>query len=617
LWKKYGEAVMNAIENRSKEDIKRHNSKVFIEEIKTEKLNGNLWGRQVLAVALNVGNAGNLRKMLLGEGWANPDNDAEITINNPKLQAVLKHMTESDWKLVQLIWDRMDQLYPQLAEVHRRTTGLTPPKVEATPVVTPFGTFNGGYYPMKYDPNRSHKAELNEERLNANTESMFSTTGSIQSSVNASATNERTRYYAPIRFSLDVVPNHFQEVIHFITHHDAVREVNKLIRNKSIAESIKTTMGSEEFAQLKPWLNDIAKDGSETKTKTFIEKAFGKLRMGTTLGVMGFKATTGILQTSGIFNTMGEAGAANTIHAIRTILAGPDSIKSAWEFARDNSKTLSHRAESFDREMQNVMSTLQNKSGKLTMLQTVSMKHIAYIQLYMVDLPSWYAGYLKAMKEHGDEQRAYQYGDWIVEQAQGSGLTKDMAALFRNQGEVHRSLTMFMTYFSSLWNLERDIVKGTKSGKYNAMDLAAKGLFFFTLPVLFEMLLRGKFGDEDDEEVIAQKLALQLALFPIQSVPFVRDLANASATDFGYTMSPVASILAKGIEGGSAISTDVWEGEDISARDIKNVTKLTGAAFGIPGTGQAWNSGEHLYNVIAEGEDLTFRELVIGPVKKQ
>jgi hypothetical protein len=416
---------------------------------------------------------------------------------------------------------------------------------------------------------------------------------------------------------LDVVPNHFQEVIHFITHHDAVREVNKLIRNKSIAESIKTTMGSEEFAQLKPWLNDIAKDGSETKTKTFIEKAFGKLRMGTTLGVMGFKATTGILQTSGIFNTMGEAGAANTIHAIRTILAGPDSIKSAWEFARDNSKTLSHRAESFDREMQNVMSTLQNKSGKLTMLQTVSMKHIAYIQLYMVDLPSWYAGYLKAMKEHGDEQRAYQYGDWIVEQAQGSGLTKDMAALFRNQGEVHRSLTMFMTYFSSLWNLERDIVKGTKSGKYNAMDLAAKGLFFFTLPVLFEMLLRGKFGDEDDEEVIAQKLALQLALFPIQSVPFVRDLANASATDFGYTMSPVASILAKGIEGGSAISTDVWEGEDISARDIKNVTKLTGAAFGIPGTGQAWNSGEHLYNVIAEGEDLTFRELVIGPVKKQ
>jgi len=617
LWKQIGNDVMKAIENRSKEDKKRHNAKVFIPEIKDANNDGNLMGHQILAVALNTGNAGNLRKMLLGEGWANPENDAEITFGNPKLQAVLKHMTESDWKLVQLIWDRMDQLYPQLAEVHRRTTGLTPPKVEATPVVTPFGTFNGGYYPMKYDPNRSHKAELNEERLNANTESMFSTTGSIQSSVNASATNERTKYYAPVRLSLDVVPNHFQEVIHFITHHDAVREVNKLIRNKQIAESIKTTMGPEEFAQLKPWLNDIAKDGSETKTKTFIEKAFGKLRMGTTLGVMGFKATTGILQVSGIFNTMGEAGAANTIQAIRTILAGPDSIKSAWEFARDNSKTLSHRAESFDREMQSVMSALQNKSGKLAMLQTVSMKHIAYIQLYMVDLPSWYAGYLKAMNEHGDEQRAYQYGDWIVEQAQGSGLTKDMAALFRNQGEVHRSLTMFMTYFSSLWNLERDIVKGTKSGKYNALDLAAKGLFFFTLPVLFEMLLRGKFGDDDDEEVIAQKLALQLALFPIQSVPFVRDLANASATDFGYTMSPVASILAKGIEGGSAISNDVWEGEDISARDIKNVTKLAGAAFGIPGTGQAWNSGEHLYNVLAEGEDLTFRELVIGPVKKQ
>jgi len=617
LWKQIGNDVMKAIENRSNADKKRHNAKVFIEEIKDDKNDGNLMGHQILAVALNTGNAGNLRKMLLGEGWANPENDAEISFNNHKLQAVLKHMTKSDWQLVQLIWDRMDQLYPQLAEVHRRTTGLTPPKVEATPVVTPFGTFSGGYYPMKYDPNRSHKAELNDERLNANTESMFSTTGSIQSSVNASATNERTKYYAPVRLSLDVVPNHFQEVIHFITHHDAVREVNKLIRNKSIAESIKAKMGPEEFAQLKPWLNDIAKDGGETKTKTFIERAFGKLRLGTTLGVMGFKATTGLLQTSGIFNTMGEAGAANTIQAIRTILAGPDSIKGAWEFASANSKTLSHRAQSFDREIQNVLSTLQNKSGKLANLQTVSMLHIAYIQLYMVDLPSWYAGYLKAMKEHGDEQRAYQYGDWMVEQIQGSGLTKDMAALFRNQSEIHRSLTMFMTFFSSLWNIERDIVKGTQSGRYNAIDLAAKGLFFFTLPVLFEMLLRGKFDDEDDEEVIAQKLALQLALFPIQSIPFVRDLANAGATDFDYSMSPVASLVAKGIEGTTGIASSVWEGEDVSARDIKNVTKLAAAWIGIPGTGQAWNSGEHIYNVLAEGEELTFRELVIGPVKKQ
>ena len=147
LWASAGKPVMEAIENRSVKDKERHNRKIFIPEI-----DDNLYGHQIVAVALNTGNQSNLRKLLLGEGWADPENDADITIGNFKLQAVLSHMTKSDWDLVQLIWDQMDTLYPQLAEVHRRTTGLTPPKVDADPVVTEYGIYEGGYYPVKYDP---------------------------------------------------------------------------------------------------------------------------------------------------------------------------------------------------------------------------------------------------------------------------------------------------------------------------------------------------------------------------------------------------------------------------------------------------------------------------------
>lgn len=613
LWRQAGKPVMDAIEGRSKADIKRQNQKIFIPEI-----NDNLFGHQIIAVALNTGNAGNLRKMLLGEGWANPDNDAEINFNNPKLQAVLRHMTKSDWELVQLIWDQMEVLYPQLAEVHKRTTGLIPPKVDAVPVVTPYGEFRGGYYPVKYDPGRSHQAEQNEEKRNAQIESMFSNTASIQASVNAGSTNARTGYYAPIRLSLDVVPAHFQESIHYITHHDPVREVNRLIRNKSVADTIKAKLGPEEYAQLKPWLNDIAKDGQEAPTKMFWDSMLQKLRFGVTLGTMGFKASTGIIQISGLSNTIGEVGLAPTMQAVRSILSSKTNMVSAWEFAKANSKVLENRAVTMDREIKNAMKQLESKRGVLAATQEVSMKHIALIQTYMVDLPSWHAAYIKGMSEWGDEARAFQYADWVIEQVQGSGATKDLARIMRGQSETGRMLTMFMTFFSSLWNLERDLVKGAKSGRYSTTTLAAKAMFLFTIPVLFDMLMKGELGgdDEDDEESTLQKMLTKVALYPMASVPFMRDIANGLLGEYGYNISPLASIMEQGVSTIPKVVVNGLTDEEITGSQAKGATKFIGAALGVPGTSQAWATGEHIYQVVEEGEEFSLHSLLFGPEKK-
>lgn len=609
LWKDVATPVMEAIENRSKEDRKRHNRKIFIPEI-----NDHLYGHQIIAVALNTGNQSNLRKLLLGEQWALPENEADIAFDNAKLQAVLRHMTASDWQMVQLIWDQMEQLYPQLSEVHRRTTGLVPPKVEATPIETAFGTFRGGYYPVKYDPNRSHRAAQNEDKLNAETESMFSNNASIQASVNTGATNERTGFYDAIRLSLDVVPAHFQETIHYITHHDPVREINRLIRDARVAQTIKEKLGPEEYAQLRPWLNDIAKDGREAPTKMFWDDLLQRLRFGVTLGAMGFKASTGIIQISGLSNTISEVGMGSTMRGVRAVLGSTTTMKQAWEFAVENSKVMEHRAQTMDREIKNAMRKLEGKRGIMPAVQEASMKHIALIQTYMVDLPSWHAAYTKGMAEWGDEQRSFQYADWVVEQVQGSGATKDLARIMRNQTETGRMFTMFMTFFSSLWNMERDLVKGAKAGTYSTTTVAAKVMFLFTLPVLFEMLMRGEFStDDDDDETAAQKMLTGVALYPIQSVPFVRDVANAVGGDFGYNISPMQQIMEQGVRTIPEVVERGFTDEEITKGQAKGATKFIGAAFGVPGTGQAWATGEHLHEVLVEGEDFTLREFLFGP----
>ncbi len=616
--------ILSLLESRTKEDVKRHSRKIYIPEI-----DGHLTGDQVVAVALNVGNASNLRKLLLGEGWANPDNDAEISFDNPKLQAILQHMKTSDWQMVQQVWDQMELLYPKLEEVHRRTTGLTPPKIEATPIVIKVEgvelSLKGGYYPVKYSTARSHRAEKNAEKQQEEIESMFSNGSSIQASVNAGATNTRTGIYDSINLNPSGIPEHFNETIHYITHHDAVRQINKLIQDPKVANAITGVMGESEYKQLKPWLNDVAKDGRGAPIKSAVDEIFQRLRFGVTLGAMGFKASTGIMQVFGLLTTAAEIGPGKTakaivstvgrshyLRAVRKTLGSTDDIQSNWNFASEKSKVLNHRAKTMDRELRNAMDRLTGKKGKLAAVQETSMKHIALIQTYIVDLPTWIAAYDSKLAETGDETKAIQYGDWAVENLQGSGATKDMATLMRSQTKFQSTVTMFMTFFSSLGNLSRDLARGAKSGQYSPTTVAAKTMFLFTLPVFLEMLMRGEFEEPEGEDDRMQQWMIKTALYPITPIPVFRDLASGVVGDYGYNMTPVAGVLERGIQG--LKQTDrLFTDEEMTDSAFKNVTKLAGAVVGVPGVNQGWASWEHITEVLEKGEDAAVRELLFGP----
>jgi hypothetical protein len=455
---------------------------------------------------------------------------------------------------------------------------------------------------------------------------MFNNIASIQASVNTGATNERTGFYDRIYLSLGVVPDHFNETIHYITHHDAVRQINRLIQSPDIANAITGVLGEEEFKQLKPWLNDVAKDGRQQPTKTYIDVAFQRLRFGVTLGVMGFKASTGIMQLFGVLTTAAEVGAGPTTKAVyttigrswymnaaRKLLGNREDMQTGWEFATERSKVMAHRPRTMDREIKNAMEKLRGKGGVIAFLQETSMKHIALIQTYLVDLPTWHAAYNKEISESGDEAKAIQRADWSVENLQGSGATKDMASVLRNQGKIHTTFTMFMTYFSSLGNLSRDLFKGGKSGLYSPSSVAAKTMFLFTIPVFLEMLMRGEFDEPDDEDDRLNKYLTNVALYPLTSIPFVRDVAAGVIGDFGYNTSPVAQVIEKGTAGFKQITERALTDEEITKSAAKGATKLTAAALAIPGVNQAWSTGEHLYDVIEEGEELTFRQLLFGP----
>src|SRR5699024_10468806 len=477
--------------------------------------------------------------------------------------------------------------------------------------------FRGGYYPVKYDAIRSQKAADFQERADAMADSWF-TPGGIQASVVASATEARTGFYAPIRLSLDVVSSHFGETIHFITHHDAVKQTNRLIRDPKVMKTLRERIGPEEAEQFMPWLRDIAKQGQEAPMKTFLDATVQHLTTGATLTYMGFKISTVLRQLPGFSNSAAEVGWGNIAEGIRLMFRSTEDMQSGIEWAMANSKILPHRVASFDREVAKAIQDAASKKKRspLDPIRDVALLSIGLIDMYALSLPTWYGAYLKEIKASGDEAKAFRYADAAVEMTQGTARIADTAALMRNNNRVHRSLTMFMSYFSALWNQIRDIREGNKVGYYDTIQTASKLVFVIMLPSLLDLWIVGGLFPEEDEGwgEWAGRPAAYMGLFPFASVPGVRDLASSLGTGYEYRLSPIEGIVVDGLDGLLAVGR-VLTDEDakpMTRGEVKGLVRSAMAITHIPGGSQLTSSLFHLYDVMEEGEDLTFQGMAYG-----
>ena len=277
LWESTVTPLLEKINNRSREDSSRMERKVFIEEI-----NAELYGHQILAVALNAGNQSNLVKMLEGEGWGSEE-QGNLNVNNPRLQAILRHLTQSDVEIIEAVWEALNSLYPLLEKTSIQQSNKAPPRVESQSfeVVLVDGTtatLNGGYYPMVYDPKRSTIAAEFADKRSVELQSPFASAGSIRQSVTAGSVNERTAFSDPVLLDTKVLQSHFEEVITYITHYDTVKQLSKIIKDREIRKKMKEKLGENVPTLLDNWLNDVAKQNRSSEMRVFGGRAVNHLR---------------------------------------------------------------------------------------------------------------------------------------------------------------------------------------------------------------------------------------------------------------------------------------------------------------------------------------------------
>jgi GGDEF domain-containing protein len=559
LTKKITEQLMAPLRNMTISDRIRFDKRV-------DFLGHKLKVKEVIAILLNMGNDGNRMKLLKGFGWSE---DAVVK----ELERVL---LPSDLTLVEHFWTTIDKLRPEIEKLTKRQ-GVEVSWVQPAPITINGITLKGGYYPIVYNRRLAHKAEQIAQRKTGDLwENNF-----LLPAVEKGFVESRTQFFAPILLSLDVIPSHINEVVHYVTHYEAVRAVDKLTSNKLVEAAITEGLGREQFQLFRPWLQAIAADGVVHEQTDFIDSVLRRFRLGSSIALLGFKVSTGLKQVFGISTTVKEIGPKYVGIGIKLFM---EKLAKGRAFADVESAEFQNIDQQHDRDMAQMFErslSMFSEYGHLKNRFTHMALAWMMLNQKLVNAITWYGAHEKALDELHPDPKAY--ADSVVRMTQSGGGIKDLAKIQRGS-ETKRLFVVMYTYFSVMANqlVEPINAKGIKK----LPVLAARWWWLVTMPVMLDMLAAGAHPDDGDEpEDYLRLFASEQLRYAGRTVPLGGTLLDAALSDrearYGAWLDTI-------VKGAAAAGRAARKGDDINPAAVRTLTDLFGAGTGLP-TGAAKN----------------------------
>lgn len=539
-----------------------------------ESIGEKLTKENRLAVALNLGNAVNIERIRSGHGWT-----------DEQIRDVVRPLTRHDWKFVQSVWNYLNTFKEDSFRLQEEVTGIRPKAVEAQPlqVTTADGeTLNqsGGYYPIKYNAEKGVRAFEREQK--AMDQELFGGRNYGGAQTRQGHLKERAAGGTgePLLLELSVITDHVFNVIHDLSYRKAVLDVAKVLRHDKVKKAIRSAVGTEMYNQLKPWLMDVANERQEPMHA--VHRMANWARASTSIMQMGWKITTMLAQPLGITQTAEVLGYKDTAAGMKKVYADPLHLPDLLEETFARSPMMADRIRSYDREIRDMTKKLMPSLGLFGWVDKI--RDSAFIPMGVfqmgVDLPTWWGGYTKGLREfNGDEIRAAEYADSVVRMAQGSGSTKDLARVQRG-GPLLRLTTMFYSYFNTFYNLAaRRFTSLRKDHSPAAVFQAANtALLLWFVPSVLGELAVGR-GPDDDEEW-ENWMGMQILQYPFQAVVGIRELASGIFGEYGYQITPAESAPTALVKWFKAVNKALEE-ED-AEKLARPTAEAVGYLFGLP-----------------------------------
>lgn len=568
---------------------------------------------ELLMLALNAGNASNMQKVI--EGSAKIDGGQQWT-EQGVLDALAK-LGPEEAKWVQKVWDAFETIRPQVEEVYRSVHGIAPERVQPREIEIGGVKLKGGYFPMLYDRDAQPAPIPGGQSVMDMLENQYE-----KASVFSGMTKSRSEdYSAPVLLDFSQLAHALRQPIHFVTHFEAVRNVNRILNDKEINSAIVAKLGPETRDEFQRWLGAVATNNADRSGSSIVNRVFQEIRTNATVAVLGLSYTTAVSQVFGLSTSVAALGKRDdgTFAAregskwmavgLARYLANP---KEAIQNVIALSGEMRHRLGNSDRDMSQTLGSLSGKVSAFRVMQRASLKAIGAIQLGTVDMPTWLGAYNKALSQDKSEQEAVDYADAIVRTSQASGHTKDLAALQRQKG-VSQLLTMFTTYTTLLYGLIGQTVGDGKRDPKKIPGAVSRLVWLLAVPAVADAFLRqeGPPDDEDDEQAKAAWWGLKIGTYAAKSIPLVGQIAGSVAEGYSASLSPVENILGSKIPAAlkSAYKL-VQEDEELEIADARKIVDAVGLTIGMPGTTQVVRAMKAL-----ENDDAELYDFLVTPKK--
>lgn len=560
---------------------------------------------ELLHAILHTGNDSNKRKLLLGRGWATENADG--TLDTSKWDAFIDRahaeglLTGDHYTFAQGVWDLLEQTKPLAQKTHRDVFGRYFEEVTANEVVTPFGTYRGGYVPAQADPRIVNDANLRSlaELENENMAFSFPTT-------NKGFTKGRTEYNRPLMLDLRTIGQHIDKVLLFAHMEPAVRDVNKLLSQKGVSYSLSRIDPTIYAGMLTPWLSRSARQIVETPIvgDGGISRVLSAARSRAGMALMFANVSNTLQQVTGFataFSKIKSDGLrSHMMRATAQFIASP----------KQTAQAVASASTFMDERMKGELSNINDAMDQILLdpnlferAQAWSQKHAYFLQTAFANTMEpiiWTAGYNGALEKGMSEADAVRYADGLIRQSQGSTLPEDVSRIETGPAYA-RVFTQFIGYFNMMANTNATALKqlsqdvGLKAGAGKALGIVTAGMLVpLWVAEAIAQAMRGGPEDEDDDGYLDDWLAAVFGMGTIKGslamVPFIGQAANAGLARFNsnpaddkISMSPAVSMLEATVGLPSQIYKAVNDPDKINARNaVRDVASAISLTTGLP-----------------------------------
>lgn len=564
-----------------------------------ESLGRSLNREERLAIVLNMGNEGNLQRLLDGKGW---------TLE--QVQTVLDSMTPQEFDFVQEVWDVFESYRPQIGAKEKRIYGKEPEWVEPRPLETPYGELRGGYYPIKYDTRQNAQAAQNDaaEVAKQQLRGAYTSTTTRRSFTKSRADEVVER---PLLITMDALYGGLNEVVHDLAWHEWLIDANRLLRSKRLSKAILETQGADNFKQFTDAVADIA--AGEMAWSGSFEKVSAHLRQGATIAGLGLSISTAMINVTGFSQSIVRVGPRWAMQGVSEWIRDPVAIT---KNIQDKSTFMRLRAKTMMREINEVQNLLQDKPTWRQIMDTAAYTPLTVTQM-VVDTPTWWGAYQKALANDEGENRAVALADQAVVDAQGGGQVKDLARIQRSK--VGKLFTVFYSYFSTTYQLT--VEQTSKTNFKDPMDvlrLANDYFLIYAVPAFLGSLIRSVIYGEDDwdePEKLAKAYANEQLSFLMAPLVGLREFSPAVQKLFGtseYNFSYGGPASLRFFNEGDRFAQQLGQGE-IDKALIRAGINFAGVGMHLP-SAQINRTLDGIL-AIADGETQNPASLVFGPPK--